>query len=61
MTAPTWGRFLFCGDDRERLLCVVEMRYLDGLTEDGISEAVGVSTRTVQRECEKARLLSRSH
>jgi len=41
----------------ERVVRVVEMRYFGGLTEDEISEALGVTTRTVQRDWEKARLL----
>ena len=41
----------------ERLVRLVEMRYFGGLTEDEIAEALGVSTRTVQRDWEKARLL----
>jgi RNA polymerase sigma factor (TIGR02999 family) len=41
----------------ERLVRLVEMRYFGGLTEEEISQALGVSTRTVQRDWEKARLL----
>jgi RNA polymerase sigma factor (TIGR02999 family) len=41
----------------ERLVRLVEMRYFGGLTEDEIAEALNVSTRTVQRDWEKARLL----
>jgi len=41
----------------ERLVHMVEMRYFGGLSEDEIAEAMGVSTRTVQRDWEKARLL----
>jgi len=41
----------------ERVVRVVEMRYFGGLTEEDIAEALGVSTRTVQRDWEKARLL----
>jgi RNA polymerase sigma factor (sigma-70 family) len=41
----------------ERLVRLVEMRYFGGLTEDEIAEALGVSSRTVQRDWEKARLL----
>lgn len=41
----------------ERVVRVVEMRYFGGLTEEEISEALGVTTRTVQRDWEKARLL----
>ncbi|HZI83521.1 MAG TPA: ECF-type sigma factor [Casimicrobiaceae bacterium] len=40
-----------------RVVRVVEMRYFGGLTEDDIAEALGVTTRTVQRDWEKARLL----
>jgi DNA-directed RNA polymerase specialized sigma24 family protein len=36
---------------------MVEMRYFGGLSEEEIAEAMGVSTRTVQRDWEKARLL----
>lgn len=41
----------------ERLVRLVEMRYFGGLTEDEIADALGVSSRTVQRDWEKARLL----
>ncbi|HTS21717.1 MAG TPA: ECF-type sigma factor [Casimicrobiaceae bacterium] len=41
----------------ERLVRLVEMRYFGGLTEEEIAAALGVSTRTVQRDWEKARLL----
>lgn len=41
----------------ERLVRMVEMRYFGGLSEDEIADALGVSTRTVQRDWEKARLL----
>jgi RNA polymerase sigma factor (TIGR02999 family) len=41
----------------ERVVRVVEMRYFGGLTEQDIAEALGVTTRTVQRDWEKARLL----
>jgi RNA polymerase sigma factor (TIGR02999 family) len=41
----------------ERLVHMVEMRYFGGLSEEEIAEAMGVSTRTVQRDWEKARLL----
>jgi RNA polymerase sigma factor (TIGR02999 family) len=40
-----------------RLASVVEMRYFGGLTEAEIGEALGVGTRTVRRDWEKARLL----
>ena len=41
----------------ERVVRVVEMRYFGGLTEEDIAEALGVTTRTVQRDWEKARLM----
>ncbi len=41
----------------ERVVRVVEMRYFGGLTEEDIAGALGVTTRTVQRDWEKARLL----
>jgi len=41
----------------ERLVRLVEMRYFGGLTEEEIAAALGVSTRTVQRDWEKARML----
>jgi RNA polymerase sigma factor (TIGR02999 family) len=41
----------------ERVVRVVEMRYFGGLTEEDIAEALGVTTRTVQRDFEKARLM----
>ena len=40
-----------------RLVRVVEMRYFGGLTEEEMAEVLGVSSRTVQRDWEKARLL----
>ena len=40
----------------ERLALVVEMRYFGGLTEQEIAEALGLSTRTVERDWEKAKL-----
>ncbi len=39
----------------ERLCKVVELRYFGGLTEDETAEALGVTTRTVQRDWAKAR------
>jgi RNA polymerase sigma factor (TIGR02999 family) len=42
-----------------RMTQVVEMRYFGGLTEDEIASALGVTTRTVRRDWEKARLLLR--
>jgi RNA polymerase sigma factor (TIGR02999 family) len=41
----------------ERLVRLVEMRYFGGLTEEEVAEALGVSSRTVQRDWEKARHL----
>ena len=43
----------------ERMTRVVEMRYFCGLTEHEIASALGVTTRTVRRDWEKARLLLR--
>ncbi len=40
----------------ERLALVVEMRYFGGLNEQQIAEALGLSTRTVERDWEKAKL-----
>ena len=40
-----------------RLARVVEMRYFGGLSDDEIAEALAVSSRTVRRDWEKARLL----
>jgi len=39
----------------ERLVKVVEMRFFAGLDEKEIAEALGVSTRTVERDWDKAR------
>ena len=41
----------------ERMVRVVEMRYFGGLSEAEIAESLGVTTRTVRRDWEKARLL----
>ena len=41
----------------ERLASVVEMRFFGGLTADEVASALGVSTRTVERDWEKARLV----
>jgi RNA polymerase sigma factor (TIGR02999 family) len=41
----------------ERLAQVVEMRYFGGLEDDEIAEALGLSSRTVRRDWDKARLL----
>ena len=43
----------------ERMARVVEMRYFGGLTEAEIALALNVTTRTVRRDWEKARLLLR--
>jgi RNA polymerase sigma factor (TIGR02999 family) len=40
----------------ERLAKIVEMRYFAGMTEDETAETLDVSTRTIQREWEKARM-----
>src|SRR5260370_16476225 len=40
-----------------RLAQVVEMRYFGGYTEDEVAEALGITTRTVQRDWKKARVL----
>lgn len=40
----------------ERLAQVVEMRYFGGLSEQQIAEVLGLSTRTVKRDWEKAKL-----
>jgi RNA polymerase sigma factor (TIGR02999 family) len=45
------------GKVNPRLVQVVEMRFFGGLTEDEIAEALGVTTRTVQRDWDKARML----
>jgi RNA polymerase sigma factor (sigma-70 family) len=42
-----------------RLAKVVELRYFGGLTEPEIAQALGVTDRTVRRDCQKARLLLR--
>jgi RNA polymerase sigma factor (TIGR02999 family) len=42
-----------------RMTQVVQMRYFAGLTESEIALALGVTTRTVRRDWEKARLLLR--
>jgi RNA polymerase sigma factor (TIGR02999 family) len=41
----------------ERLGRVVEMRYFGGLEDEEIAEALGLSSRTVRRDWDKARLL----
>jgi RNA polymerase sigma factor (TIGR02999 family) len=40
-----------------RLAQVVEMRYFGGYKEEEVAEALGVTTRTVQRDWQKARVL----
>jgi RNA polymerase sigma factor (TIGR02999 family) len=42
-----------------RLARVVELRFYGGLTEEEIAEIMGVTTRTVQRDWSKARMLLR--
>jgi DNA-directed RNA polymerase specialized sigma24 family protein len=37
----------------------VECRFFGGMTEEEIAEALGVTTRTVQRDWAKARMLLR--
>jgi RNA polymerase sigma factor (TIGR02999 family) len=44
----------------KRLAKVVEMRYFGGLTDAEIADALQLTTRTVQRDWEKARLLLRA-
>jgi RNA polymerase sigma factor (TIGR02999 family) len=41
----------------ERLVKVVEMRYFVGLSPEEIADALGVTSRTIRRDWEKARLL----
>lgn len=43
-----------------RLAQVVEMRYFGGYDEQEVAEALGVTTRTVQRDWQKARVLLQS-
>jgi len=40
-----------------RLAQVVEMRYFGGYKEEEVAEALGITTRTVQRDWQKARVL----
>lgn len=40
-----------------RLAQVVEMRYFGGYDEEEVAEALGITTRTVQRDWQKARVL----
>jgi RNA polymerase sigma factor (sigma-70 family) len=42
-----------------RLTKVVECRFFGGLSEDETAEALGITTRTVQRDWAKARMLLR--
>ena len=42
-----------------RLVRVVECRFFGGLTEEEIAEALGITTRTVQRDWAKARMMLR--
>ena len=42
-----------------RLARVVECRFFGGLSEDETAEALGMTTRTVQRDWAKARMLLR--
>ena len=43
----------------ERLARVVECRFFAGLSEDETAQALGITTRTVQRDWQKARVLLR--
>jgi RNA polymerase sigma factor (TIGR02999 family) len=43
-----------------RLAQMVEMRYFGGYNEEEIAEALGITTRTVQRDWQKARVLLRA-
>jgi RNA polymerase sigma factor (TIGR02999 family) len=43
-----------------RLAQVVEMRYFGGYNDEEIAEAIGITTRTVQRDWQKARVLLRA-
>jgi RNA polymerase sigma factor (sigma-70 family) len=43
-----------------RLSQVLEMRYFGGFSDAEIAAALGMSARTVRRDCEKARLLIRA-
>jgi RNA polymerase sigma factor (TIGR02999 family) len=43
-----------------RLAKVVEMRYFGGYSEEEVAEALGVTTRTVQRDWQKARVILHS-
>jgi RNA polymerase sigma factor (TIGR02999 family) len=45
------------GKVNPRLVQVVEMRFFGGLTEEEIAESLGVTTRTIQRDWDKARML----
>lgn len=41
----------------ERLARVVEMRYFGGMTDEEVGQALGVSSKTVRRDWDKARLI----
>ena len=43
------------GERSERLRKVVELRFFGGLTEEETAEAMGVTSRTIQRDWAKAR------
>ncbi len=43
-----------------RLAKVVEMRYFGGYSEEEVAEALGITTRTVQRDWQKARVILHS-
>ena len=47
------------GEVAPRLVRVVECRFFGGLTEDEISEVLGITVRTVQRDWAKARMMLR--
>ena len=42
-----------------RLAQVIDCRFFGGMSEEELAEALGVTTRTVQRDCAKARMLLR--
>jgi hypothetical protein len=44
------------GNEDERLMRVVECRFFGGFTEEETGEALGITTRTVQRDWVKAKL-----
>jgi len=45
------------GKSDERLVCIVEMKYFAGYTEQDIAACLGTSERTLRREWQRARLL----